>query len=571
MKNKFKIRANFKYLLFLLLTGSFIAIQQFVSARSPLLLSWRSGESAVESLFSNQLQSGSLDTLYSPSSGSLNRLVYEAKFRNSASDYESAGKLAVQEHRYNLASRCFKIASTIFDQKGDHNMSFYSYVRAQRYDSQIGIFVRRPSSEVDWRDNFSHARLEPKLGCYAGAFIDNESDLEVAMNRGEPDLRRSPTQFNQLTGLHHSFFFIYLGYGKPFPKKWAALLKANQCGLQIAFEPMRYGEVKDNNYLRRFARDAANSGIPIFIRFASEMNGNWVPYHDSPSKYIHMFQTVSAVFHSLAPNVAMLWCPFEEPQRLINEYYPGDDAVDWVGVNIYSVLYNDNDPRRNAQLRNPSDQLAYVYKEYANKKPIAIGEYGASHMAQWNMKTRDDFAIIKMNQFYNSLKLIYPRVKMVNWLSMNSIKHAMPGRQLNDYSLLDSTPVLSAYHNLLQSNYFLKYYRPRAIATDAYVPAEDGLDVSGKVKFEAWIKTYTNLPTAVWLLDGKEISRLVNPGDYALKLNSDLLSNGAHQLSLVVLDNNGFRVGNQICQFYVRNTLNNLQSLSTKKMDRVGQ
>ena len=283
------------------------------------------------------------------------------------------------------------------------------------------------------------------------------------------------------------------------------------------------------------------------------MNGNWVPYHKSPQKYIAMFQKVAHVMHEYAPNVAMLWCPFSVPQRLITDYYPGDNAVDWVGVNIYSVLYNDNDPARNAQLRNPADQLAYIYKKYASRKPIAIGEYGASHLEKLDLKPREDYAIIKMNQFYNSLKLIYPRVKMVNWLSMNAIVHAEPGRQLNDYSLLDSATVLAAYHNLLQSRYFLKDFEPHAETAHRYVPAQDGMQVSQEATFAGWMKCYDNLPTAVWLLDGNELKRINEPGDYHIDINTHNLSNGPHTLTLVGLDTHGIEFGRQTITFFVRN------------------
>ena len=51
-------------------------------------------------------------------------------------------------------------------------------------------------------------------------------------------------------------------------------------------------------------------------------------------------------------------------------------------------------------------------------------------------------------QLYSALPRLYPRVKAVHWLSMNNLKHAMPGRQLNNYSLLDEPAVAAQYARL---------------------------------------------------------------------------------------------------------------------------
>src|SRR5690606_9868459 len=110
--------------------------------------------------------------------------------------------------------------------------------------------------------------------------------------------------------------------------------------VHIAFEPNDgLDKVKDDEYLREFADDLAATKAPIFLRYASEMNGDWVKYHGDPELYREKFRLVSKVMKERAPNVAMVWCPFSTPVGSIPDYYPGDEWVDWVGVNIYSVTY----------------------------------------------------------------------------------------------------------------------------------------------------------------------------------------------------------------------------------------
>jgi hypothetical protein len=465
---------------------------------------------------------------------------------------EKLAKAYLEVGDFARASRIYYRLADYFKGRDDMNSSLAEIRTAQAYETKAGIhMVAGTLSEAELDANDTHARLEPRYGCYTGAFIDHEVSLPKHTMDGS--LRRDIVAFNQRTGVHHASFFIYLGYGKPFPKQWVENLKKNGAMAQIAFEPTSYDQVQDDHYLRQFARDAKASGVPIFLRFASEMNGDWVAYHPSPERYVAMFRLVSKVMHEETENVAMVWCPFEIPQRYIEPYYPGKDAVDWVGVNIYSVLYNDNDPGRNAQQRNPADALKFIYKTYSKDHPIMIGEFGAANKSSLDMVARSDYAIMKMRQFYSCLPLLYPRVKAVHWLSMNAIQHADPGRQLNDYSLLEDADITEAYKEVNASPYFLKEYQPRAVSTVSYRKPTDGDTVSGKVRFEGWIKTYTNTPTAVWLVDGKEVFRSSSPAEYGFDWDSASHPNGDANLELVVIDRQGFEVTRRSVNLKVAN------------------
>ncbi len=103
-------------------------------------------------------------------------------------------------------------------------------------------------------------------------------------------------------------------------------------------------------------------GVPSIIRFAHEMNGSWYPWAQQPAAYVEAFQTVAEAVHRLAPASAMAWAPNEgagypfiggayastdpsldtDGDGVITKrddpyapYWPGDDAVDWVGMSIY--------------------------------------------------------------------------------------------------------------------------------------------------------------------------------------------------------------------------------------------
>ncbi len=285
------------------------------------------------------------------------------------------------------------------------------------------------------------AKLEPEKGCYIGAYIE----LDDASGG-------DPRKFEQLTGKKHASYFRYVGYGQPFPFHWVEKVKAAGAVPHIAWEPNDgLAVVQEDDYLRGWAQAAAHAGCPIFLRYASEMNGTWMAYSGDPSLYIEKWRLVYKVFSELAPNVALVWCPFATPVATIASYYPGDEYVDWVGVNIYSVHHHDNDPAKQGG-EDPCDQLRAVYDMYADRKPIQVSEYAATHYCDACKSSQVDFAIAKASALYTALIREFPRVKMVNWFSVDTVGK---GLAANDYSVTDNPRVLAKYRELIADAHFL--------------------------------------------------------------------------------------------------------------------
>lgn len=424
---------------------------------------------------------------------------------------------------------------------------------AQRYEVTVipYIYVKTDAEKV--AENDSHAKFEPTYGCYTGAFIDHEDSIHGTYRDEYGNWRRDVTAFNHLTDTHHAIFFMYMGYGRQFPNKWIKHLNDNGAAAQIALEPTKLEDVQDDAYLHEFARQAKASKVPIFLRFASEMNGDWVPYHGNPALYVEKYRLVAKVMHDEAPNVAMVWCVFETPVSSMADYYPGKDAVDWVGINIYSVPFWDNDPKRGAEWRNPSDSLRYVYDRYATRHPIMICEYGASHRSSLDMIGRSQLAQTKMSQMYASLPREYPRVKAICWLSMNAITHAIPGRQTNDYSLLQDDAVRRRYHDLTRDPYYLAKVPKTgsAVAKQQAIPLVDGQVVKGRVALSAWVKLYDDSPRVIWKVNDKVMLDSTVAGPHRWVLDGRKFDGGPATVSMEVYDEAGRQVAVQSRQILV--------------------
>lgn len=102
---------------------------------------------------------------------------------------------------------------------------------------------------------------------------------------------------------------------------------------------------KLDTYFANFAAGAKAYGGPVIIIPYSEMNGNWYPWggtigSNTPEKLIAAYRYVHKFFVGI-PNVKFGWAPNSNsvPNTLANRmelYYPGDDVVDYVGVDGFN-------------------------------------------------------------------------------------------------------------------------------------------------------------------------------------------------------------------------------------------
>jgi hypothetical protein len=153
-------------------------------------------------------------------------------------------------------------------------------------------------------------------------------------------------------------------------------------------------------------------------------------------------------------------------------------------------------------------------------------------------KDRPDFAITKIAQFYSAIPRLFPRLKAVNWLSVDTIEHAMPGRQLNDFSLLDDSSIAAKYAELVAPEYFLESLDSDSAPVE-YVPLRSGIEVSGKLRLSAVVKTYDSTPSVVWNVNGDPSSPKTEPGAYEAFVDTARLRASSATIAVIVRDRQG--------------------------------
>lgn len=161
-------------------------------------------------------------------------------------------------------------------------------------------------------------------------------------------------------GARVDLFGFYQGWasGEPFDRARADAVTARGAIPVLAWEPYDWQAGTEqpefalsrilrgdhDAYIRSWARDITAWGKPLMLRFAYEMNGDWMPWSEGvngnrPGEYVAAWRHVHRIFASEgAANVSWVWAPnvAYSGSTPLEGLYPGDDYVDWLGVSGYN-------------------------------------------------------------------------------------------------------------------------------------------------------------------------------------------------------------------------------------------
>ncbi len=143
-------------------------------------------------------------------------------------------------------------------------------------------------------------------------------------------------------------------------------------------------------YIDEFATKVRDLDLPVAIRFAHEMNGNWFPWSEetngnSRGEYVQAWRHVHDRFTALgATNVIWIWSPnviTARPSVRLAPLYPGDDYVDWMGIVGYyrRVYYDSNGNPKAPTFDNTYSETLAELRTVASK-PIVLTEVGATEI-----------------------------------------------------------------------------------------------------------------------------------------------------------------------------------------------
>jgi beta-mannanase len=175
-----------------------------------------------------------------------------------------------------------------------------------------------------------------------------------------------------------------------------------------------------DEYIDRFAMAVRELNLPVAIRFAHEMNGNWFPWSEerngnSRGEYVLAWRHVVDRFRALgADNVIWIWSPnvvTGRPSVRLAPLYPGDDYVDWVGmVGYYRRLYYDDKGQLKPATFENTYQSTLDEMSMFTSKPVVITEAGATEVGGKKVEW--------INGFFSGLKT-HPNVIGFVWFDQS--------------------------------------------------------------------------------------------------------------------------------------------------------
>lgn len=218
--------------------------------------------------------------------------------------------------------------------------------------------------------------------------------------------------------------------------------------------------------LRAAAQQARALPFTVMIRFAHEMNGDWYPWGRDGSagnvgtNYVDAWRHIVSVFRAEgATNVKWVWSPNVdyEGSYPFQQYFPGDDWVDYVALDGYNWGTSGEGADRWESLGQVFGS-AYAELTQLSSKPVIVAETASSEAGG------DKAAWIRKG-FLEELPQRFPRVQDVVWFDR---------AQEQDWRIDSSQASLAAYREVVASTIYGGDVPPK--------PVEEGGKGKGKGK-----------------------------------------------------------------------------------------
>lgn len=208
---------------------------------------------------------------------------------------------------------------------------------------------------------------------------------------------------------------------------------------------------------------AADKKPKVLLRFAHEFNGGWYAWGNDPAGYINAWRYLHNKFEQAGINnqIEWVWCANNANVDSYNNmtlYYPGDDVVDWTGIDGYNWGSNYSFSRWKSFDETFSLPYNTLVSNYPSK-PILLGEVASTEPADLpnpsygqtgNNTDAGESKSVWVQNMFTRIKTDYPAIRAVAWFNIN--------KELS-WALHNSNNTgLNAYNEAIQDVHFLSKY-----------------------------------------------------------------------------------------------------------------
>lgn len=408
-----------------------------------------------------------------------------------------------------------------------------------------------------------------KMGWSDGVRISEEfvkqltSDLSVykhtKINQKSYAAKNEPSgvltgQISERSEQDDSVILLYQEYGHINELDWAGAVfkdaRENNKSIELALNFPNQGDTArsistDDEYLSALYNLILQyTDVPVYCRIGAEVNiwNNTC----TPQEFKKAFCIIADKMRELS-NVAIVCSvahtdPWKSEARpyTTDDYYPGDDLVDYVGVTVYCNKFFEGRIWNGVEQFNeicfktgysadPVLMIKDFVERYGLRKPVMISECGSAYYTGGEICQNDQkWAADRVRDIYGYIPMVYPQVKLMAYFNKRI------NEEVNWYDLDSSAELKSAYDEMKVKPWFI--HENNKNAADVYFEKISGvLDGSSSVTVSAYPHLYGSDSISVeYYLDGKWAATADKP-PYTAIINPA----GAEKLSVVAVGNNG--------------------------------
>ena len=208
-------------------------------------------------------------------------------------------------------------------------------------------------------------------------------------------------------------------------------------------------------YIRKWARNVKKFGHVVFIRLGHEMNDPyrypWGPQNNKPGEFVAAWRHVVDIFREMkVKNVLWIWAP--QPAYLhYNEYYPGKNYVDWVGVGAL----NYGTVASWSKWWTFKEIFGNYYQQLdAFHKPLMITEMGSLTVGGQRS--------VWFKNAFTDLPEKYPDLKAILFFNDNSDNTTL--NKSLDWSIVNDTTTIKAIRTAIETTWIKKVKKQKNMA-----------------------------------------------------------------------------------------------------------
>ena len=246
-------------------------------------------------------------------------------------------------------------------------------------------------------------------GVYPGGITGDEDDLTVK------DLREYESAVGHPAAWVYFSHNWFTGQSRAFPRATTDWIRAagSTPYIRLMLREKPEQDRRDHTFthqriidgyfdkdLRAWARGAREYGGPLLAEWGTEFNGIWFPWngawhgrdkkkgfgdpkkYDGPERFAAAFRHIVELMHAEgAVNIAWVWHPdvHDDPREDWNRmenYYPGDDVVDFLALSTYGPITPDEPASE--KLGDMLDYSVSRLTELAPTKRVIVAEFGCT-------------------------------------------------------------------------------------------------------------------------------------------------------------------------------------------------